>query len=461
MSKEYFFLYLIYGFAFINIGIFSIQEKNIEVSNLPLVKSMSYLGLFGITHGISEWVTMLIITDLYPSALLYLFNFKQVLKAISFAYLIYFGISLLPVENSYKSIVKRLSILLFLIWASGFLFLIIYKGLDYHYINPKFNIILLRYIMGFSGGIISAVSLYMNANLMDGNKLEEIGNRYRSLGHIFLIYGILDGIIVREANFFPANFLNNKLFLKLFKFPIQVLKAFVGIRIAFLLIKVIDTFDWEQREKIRRLEKQRIAQEERRKLGLEIHDSIIQGLYGAGLKVEYLMKIKSEEKSDNVLQEIKSDLNETIMKTREFVAASTLDIIELEDLNDNIEELVENFNRKQSIKIEYKCEMSSMLVGQLSPEKSTQVYYIIQEAICNVIKHSKATCAQVKLETTHDYLHIKVKDNGIGICFHNIDSEKRFGIKSMKERAEKVQGAFHIENFKNGTKIKVLIPWEG
>jgi len=51
------------------------------------------------------------------------------------------------------------------------------------------------------------------------------------------------------------------------------------------LIKVIDTFGWEQKEKLNRLEKHRIASEERRKLGLEIHDSIIQSLYAAGLKV--------------------------------------------------------------------------------------------------------------------------------------------------------------------------------
>ena len=97
----------------------------------------------------------------------------------------------------------------------------------------------------------------------------------------------------------------------------------MGIFISFLLFKVIETFDWEQKEKLNRLKNHRIASEVRRKLGLEIHDNIIQGLYAAGLEVEYVMLNKIGEKTKEILEEVKIDLNDTIGKTREFISHSS------------------------------------------------------------------------------------------------------------------------------------------
>lgn len=458
MPKEYFFLYLIYGFAFINMGIFSIKEKDIELVNIPLVKHLKYLGYFGLIHGISEWVTMVTVVDLYPDSYTYLFILKQFLKAISFSFLMFFGISLLPLRN--KKIALKLPIVLFFTWLVGFIVLLLNYGLDYHILNPKYNTVIVRYLMAFSGCIISAMAIYLNAKLIEKRQSNSMAKRYKALACIFLIYGFLDGLLVRQMDFFPANIINNSLFLEYFKLPTQILKACVGLAINFLLIKVIDTFGWERREKLNRLQNHRIASEERRKLGLEIHDSIIQGLYAAGLKVEYLMQNKAEGKIENILKEIKIDLNNTIEKTREFLTSTTLDLIELEDLNDNLEQLVKKFNDNGSIKINLKCERCSLSLGNISPEKSTQIYYIIQEAISNIIKHSKATCADVILESRPDFLYIKVIDDGIGICIENINPQRQFGISSMRERTERVGGLFNIEKIKKGTRVELTIPWE-
>src|SRR5690554_5551860 len=98
MTEIFFLIYLIYGFAFINMGVFSIQDKGAELTNLPLVKSLKYLGYFGIIHGISEWMTMISITGLFKEYEIINFNIKQIFKVVSFAYLMYFGISLLPLK---------------------------------------------------------------------------------------------------------------------------------------------------------------------------------------------------------------------------------------------------------------------------------------------------------------------------------------------------------------------------
>ena len=123
MTRCYFFLYLIYGFAFINMGIFSIQGKDIEVTGLPLVRSLKYLGYFGITHGIIEWISIIETPDIYTNFYIFLFIIKYLLKAISFVYLIIFDASLFPVRQKYKKIILKVPIALFLIWLAGFTFL--------------------------------------------------------------------------------------------------------------------------------------------------------------------------------------------------------------------------------------------------------------------------------------------------------------------------------------------------
>lgn len=460
MVKEYFYLYLIYGFAMINMGIFSIKQNNTKLTNIALVKSLKYLGWFGIIHGLSEWITMIIVVDIYPDLVAHLFNLNQILKSLSFAFLMYFGFDLLPLSNKKKRIVLKIPIILFAIFSAGYIVLVNNNGFFYHQMYPKYNIVSMRYFMALSSALISAVALCLNAKFIKETKSIEISRGINSLACIFLIYGLLEGLIVQDAYFFPANTLNRELFTEYFRFSPLFIKAVVGLVINYLLIQVIDTFSWEQEEKLKKLEEHRISSEERRKLGLEIHDSIIQGLYAAGLKIEYLSLNKDQDDTRNILEEVKSDLNTTINQTREFLSTSALEKIELEDLSENLKQLVQKCNENQKIKINLRCEISPLNLGYLSPEKSTQIYYIVQEAISNVIKHSKASSAEVILEGRSEFLDIKVIDNGIGLSRDKLRLKKHFGICSMKERTERVGGLFIIEKLKMGTQIQVHIPWE-
>lgn len=460
MVREYFLIYLIYGFAMINMGIFCLKEKEITFSNLSLLKSLKYLGWFGVIHGISEWVSLVTIVDLYPGYYEHIYNINQILKSISFSLLMYFGFDLLNTENNYKKVLIKIPIILFIINIMGYMILIKNYGLNYHILNTKYNIITMRYALGLFSGIIAATALFLNAKLIEVTKSIKVAKRYKQLAWVLLIYGLLEGLLVKESNFFPANTINRELFSEFFSFPTLSLKALVGLVINYLLTKVIETFSWEQEEKLKRLEKHKIASEERRKLGMEIHDSIIQSLYAAGLKVEYLLINKNTEQTSDVLNTVKADLNNTIDKTREFISSSALETIELEDLNENILQMVNKFNENQGIKINYKWDISPFSKGYLSPEKSTEIYYIVQEAISNVLKHSKASYVDILLETKYDMINISVIDNGVGISQSDICKENRFGIRSMIERAEGVGGTFKIECLKSGTKVKVVIPWE-
>lgn len=460
MDRRYFLVYLIYGFSMINMGIFCFKEKESNSKSLSLLKSLKYLGWFGITHGISEWVTLFTIATLYPDYNEYLYNSIQILKASSFAFLMCFGLDLLHIKSNYKKIIIKIPIVLFLINFLGYVILIKINGLNYHMVNTKYNIITMRYSLALTSSIIAAIALFLNADLIEKQKNIKVANRYKQLAWVILFNGLFEGLLVKEADFFPANIINRELFKELFGIQVLFLKAIVGLLINYLLIKVIDTFRWEQEELLKKLEKHKIASEERRKLGLEIHDSIIQLLYAAGLKLEYLVMSNDAINSQKVLNLVKDDLSKTIDKTREFMSTSVLDIVELEDLDDSIEQILKEYTENQNIKINYRSEISHLIKGYLSPEKSTQIYYIIQEAISNVVKHSEASIADIVLKTNYDMIDISIIDNGIGLKSDDLIKDKHYGIKSMQDRAESISGIFKISGLKNGTMINIEVPWE-
>ena len=88
------------------------------------------------------------------------------------------------------------------------------------------------------------------------------------------------------------------------------------------------------------------------------------------------------------------------------------------------------------------------------------VYYIIQEAICNSIKHSRGSRICVKIQSTLEELVVIVKDDGIGLNNNNIRKEGHCGILSMNERATSINGVLSIDGKRNGATVCLIVPWE-
>jgi len=96
----------------------------------------------------------------------------------------------------------------------------------------------------------------------------------------------------------------------------------------------------------------------------------------------------------------------------------------------------------------------------LSPNIETNVYRIVQEAVANALKHSKADKIEVSVENKNNSLLLSIRDNGIGFKVekYSIDNNK-LGIINMEERVNLLGGKFHIEsNIGQGTSVEVEIP---
>ena len=189
-----------------------------------------------------------------------------------------------------------------------------------------------------------------------------------------------------------------------------------------------------------------------------VHDQIIQRLFGAGIQIENMMG-DEETKERAFLQSLKGELNETIHEARQFLHNFTETRLVMEDFNENLQNLVERFRINSDTELTFDYRVPVMVLGRISSEKNTQLYFIIQEALLNVQKHAQANHAALVVTSSLQELEIRVEDDGIGIPF-NLDPSRGFGIKTMRERAEQIGAELILERKHQKTCVVVRVPWE-
>src|SRR5262249_25032444 len=81
----------------------------------------------------------------------------------------------------------------------------------------------------------------------------------------------------------------------------------------------------------------------------------------------------------------------------------------------------------------------------LSPDKSTALFRILQEALTNISRHARATQARIFLRKGKQGVSMTIVDNGRGITDEEIDAPQSLGLLGMRERAESIGGTFSID----------------
>lgn len=99
MEQHYLVMYMIYGAVYMHMGIVSLRQKQDSVSHNLFIKALVFLSAFGILHGLSEWLNVILLSNTYPDLSNELLIAKQLFKAYSFVGLALFGIKLLETRR--------------------------------------------------------------------------------------------------------------------------------------------------------------------------------------------------------------------------------------------------------------------------------------------------------------------------------------------------------------------------
>lgn len=203
---------------------------------------------------------------------------------------------------------------------------------------------------------------------------------------------------------------------------------------------------------------QSVREEERTMIAQEIHDELGQVL--TALKIYIALLANKLDKNQEPLKEKINSLSELIDASVESVQkiSSKLrpGILDELGLAAAIEWQTEEFEKMTSIKCSLVLPKEEII---LEKNKSTAIFRILQEALTNIARHSRATKAAISLLNHQSNISLEILDNGIGITQEQIKDFKSLGIHGMEERALVFGGEVSIEGIAGkGTTVKVVIP---
>jgi two-component system sensor histidine kinase UhpB len=111
--------------------------------------------------------------------------------------------------------------------------------------------------------------------------------------------------------------------------------------------------------------------------------------------------------------------------------------------------------------IETKLEVRPPNFQRLTPALETAIFRIVQEALTNVFRHSKATQSWVTLTRNADHVAVEIRDNGKGLeekVMKLRPGTMGVGIGGMRQRVEEFGGKLKLTSANPGTIVEVVIP---
>ena len=202
--------------------------------------------------------------------------------------------------------------------------------------------------------------------------------------------------------------------------------------------------------------------EERDRIGMDLHDGIIQSVYGVGLSLENAFQTIDEDPdlAKVRIKESIAGLNQSIRDIRAY-------ILDLRPRQMGDDGLMSGLKR---LVTEYRANTFSevLLNGpEKQPDDLPQInnlalFHICQEALANAAKHSGANHVDINLFTSTDRVVMEIHDNGKGFATEKMSTTIGHGLSNMQTRAHAVGGDVEITSAPGeGTTILAWVPLDG
>jgi PAS domain S-box-containing protein len=220
----------------------------------------------------------------------------------------------------------------------------------------------------------------------------------------------------------------------------------------------------ESEQRLRRLSAELLnAQEKERKLvAREIHDSIGASLAATKFKVESaLAQISADNpQTKELLESVLPIIQETVNEARRIQMNLRPSILDDLGILATIGWFCRQFESTYSaIRVRQEINIEE---HEVSDSLKTVIFRVLQEAMNNIAKHSKASQVLLALRKTDQAIRLVIGDNGHGFMIGDTLSRQRssrgLGLDSMRERTELAGGTFTIKSTDSGTIIQASWP---
>jgi two-component system, NarL family, sensor histidine kinase DevS len=199
--------------------------------------------------------------------------------------------------------------------------------------------------------------------------------------------------------------------------------------------------------------------EERERIGIDLHDGILQSIYGVGLSLENALHSFEEDPDDakmRVQHSIES-LNQAMRELRAYILDLRPHQIGSEGLSSGLNRLMTEFRANTLVVIQLSGTDTEL--QDLPQAHSMALFHICQEALANIAKHSKATQVDISLWSTNERVLMEIHDNGKGFELEKMNVSMGHGHANMQTRARSVGGDVDISSvIGEGTTLLAWVP---
>jgi signal transduction histidine kinase len=192
---------------------------------------------------------------------------------------------------------------------------------------------------------------------------------------------------------------------------------------------------------------------------MDLHDGIIQSIYGVGLSLESALHSFEEDPQDaktRVQNSIES-LNQAIRDLRGYILDLRPRQLGTEGLISGLNRLISEFRSNTLATVQLAGTDNDL--QDLPQTRSMALFHICQEALANIAKHAKAKQVDVSLWSTEERVLMEIHDNGRGFEMETMSATIGHGLANMQTRARSVGGDVDISSVPGeGTTVLAWVP---
>lgn len=199
--------------------------------------------------------------------------------------------------------------------------------------------------------------------------------------------------------------------------------------------------------------------QERERFGMDLHDGVIQSIYAIGLMLEdgqLRLPAQPEEASVRITRAIQG-LNEVIRDIRNYILDLRPQRFQGRDLVRGLDEMARDLRANTFFNVRLK--KGQVDASFLSEEQTVEILHILQEALTNVRKHSRASTVDISMSGDDNELCLSIEDDGVGIDPLQSELSTGHGLRNMRERAHALGAEIRFESGPNGgTRMTLGVP---
>lgn len=462
----------VYGLSFFSLGlVVSVQPW--MYSRYRFARELWALAAFAFLHAFADWGLLFIPLHAQPEQsrlIAGLWGLRTILAAVSFGCLLHFGVQLLGSQwRPAGAWAGWIAPLLTGGWLGAFFVYPLVRaeaGVSHWYwVSEVWS----RYMLGLPAGLATAAGLFGQREELRRAGLYAQVRSLKASALFFTLYGLTAGLVVRRQPFWPASVINSEAFLTLVGIPVELVRTATSVGAAFSTVRLMGIFTVETAQRLYQSEEERAIFRERERIARELHDGMLQTLYGVGLGLRELAARLPAGAGDLqvTLNDLTAELGGAITDLRRAITNLREDRFRAPDLLPAVRECVRQVTRLSHLQVDLKVE--GFAEGgpaadlPLPAPWRDHVLAFLREGLSNVVRHAGTRRAAVMLALQEDTLILRISDDGVGFepaaGVQEDSAGSHHGLRNLASRAAQLGGTFRVDSAPGrGTRLLLHIP---